>query len=82
MIICLGPICFPIWHLIPVLILLWSRIKVTALWVFPVPAGRGACARSVCRRHHSLRAHAACLPRAGIHLQHDGLAAASRAQEE
>ena len=30
MIICLGPICFPVWHLLPVLIFLWSRIKVGA----------------------------------------------------
>ena len=28
MIICLGPICFPVWHLIPVLFLLWARFKV------------------------------------------------------
>jgi len=28
MIICLGPICFPVWHLIPVLFLLWARLKV------------------------------------------------------
>ena len=27
MIICLGPICFPVWHLLPVLIFLWSRIR-------------------------------------------------------
>jgi hypothetical protein len=31
MIICLGPICFPIWHLIPVFFLLWGRLKVVAL---------------------------------------------------
>ena len=28
MIICLGPVCFPCWHLIPVLFLLWARFKV------------------------------------------------------
>ena len=27
MIICLGPICFPIWHLLPVLFLLFAKAK-------------------------------------------------------
>jgi len=40
MIICLGPICFPVWHLLPVLIFLWSRIKASVYnamgWPLPV----------------------------------------------
>jgi len=27
MIICLGPICFPVWHLLPILVLAFSHIK-------------------------------------------------------
>lgn len=27
MIICLGPICFPVWHLIPIIIYLFSKSK-------------------------------------------------------
>ncbi|KAJ1476761.1 hypothetical protein T484DRAFT_1823784, partial [Baffinella frigidus] len=27
MIICLGPICFPIWHLLPILVLVFSHFK-------------------------------------------------------
>jgi len=40
MIICLGPVCFPCWHLIPVLFLLWARFKVFIYnmmgWPLPV----------------------------------------------
>ena len=42
MIICLGPICFPVWHLIPVLFLLWARVKVRC---------RSPAAPSLCRKH-------------------------------
>jgi hypothetical protein len=31
MIICLGPICFPVWHLLPILVLAFSHIKT---WFF------------------------------------------------
>jgi hypothetical protein len=34
MIICLGPICFPVWHLIPVLLLLFAKAKDWFLAIF------------------------------------------------
>ena len=37
MIICLGPICFPIWHLIPVLLLLFAKAKD---WFYAIFGGK------------------------------------------
>ncbi len=37
MIICLGPICFPIWHLLPVLLLLFTKAKVFWYWMLGKP---------------------------------------------
>ena len=39
MIICLGPICFPIWQLFPVLLLLFAKAKSVYYWMIgkPIP---------------------------------------------
>ena len=37
MIICLGPICFPIWHLLPVLLLLFTKAKALWYWMLGKP---------------------------------------------
>eukprot|EP00960_Hanusia_phi_P020355 600384-Hanusia_phi.AAC.1 len=37
MIICLGPICFPIWHILPVLFLLFAKAKSIFCWLFGYP---------------------------------------------
>jgi hypothetical protein len=37
MIICLGPICFPIWHLLPVLLILFTKAKALWYWMLGKP---------------------------------------------
>ncbi|EKX51767.1 thioredoxin h [Guillardia theta CCMP2712] len=37
MIICLGPICFPIWHILPVLFLLFAKARSVFCWLFGYP---------------------------------------------
>lgn len=37
MIICLGPICFPIWQLFPVLVLLLAKAKAVYYWMIGKP---------------------------------------------
>mmetsp|Transcript_44910 Transcript_44910/g.119530 ORF Transcript_44910/g.119530 Transcript_44910/m.119530 type:complete len:179 (-) Transcript_44910:180-716(-) len=34
MIICLGPICFPVWHLFPVLLIVFAKAKDFFNWIF------------------------------------------------
>lgn len=43
MIICLGPICFPIWQLFPVLVLLLAKAKAVYYWMIgkPMPVEDG-----------------------------------------